>query len=190
MSSSHQDLEIALISNLDPNFIITLLQELDDYNLVKDVYIYALNTSNSNLENIVTSTYPEILQDATLAHDVWIYTQIYNRPDLEEWAIQYLDYLPWNEVLPIAIIEDIDPIIQTSLLEGNFSQEDLVLALVAAYRLGNQEMKNYIGAMVGPDWEEVVQKGMVLVDIPDGSIPYQILFQRRTKPNVLFARII
>lgn len=173
---SHQDLELALVSNLEPAFIVTLLQETPDYNLVRDAYAYALNTSNQQLEDTIIQAYPELRNDQELAHDVWIYTQIYDRPELEEWATQQLDQLPWNEVLPIAITEDIDPVIQTALLEGTFTQEELVLALVAAYRLGNQEMKNYIGAMVGPDWEEMVQRGLVVVDLPDGSIPYRVLF--------------
>lgn len=188
--SSHQDLEVALIGNFDPRFIISLLEEAGDYNLVRDVYAYALNTNNRTLEDAIIAAYPELLDDAELAHDVWIYTQIYDRPDLEEWAAQHLDQLPWNEVLPIAITEDVDPIIQIALLEGTFTQQDLIPALVAAYRLGNQEMKNYIGAMIGPDWEEKVQKGMVLVELPDASVPYHTLFVQREKPALTVTHVI
>ena len=187
---SHQDLEIALTSKLDPEFIVTLLQESGNYDLVKDAYAHALNTHNRDLENAIINAYPELLDDSALAHDVWIYTQIYDRPDLEDWSVQHLDQLPWNEVLPIAITEDIDPVIQTALLEGNFSQEDLALALVAAYRLGNQEMKNYIGAMVGPYWEEMVKKGLVIIELPDGSVPYYILFQQDKKANLSIIQVI
>ena len=187
--SSHQDLEIALTDNLDPAFIITLLQETQDYERIRDTYAHALNTSNRNLENAIITAYPELLEDRELAHDVWIYTKIYERPDLAAWSEQHLDYLPWNEVLPIAITEDIDPAIQVSLLEGIFTPEDLVPALVAAYRLGNQEMKNYIGVLVGPEWEEMVQRGMVMVELPDASIPYHVLFKQRNKPNLSVARV-
>ena len=187
--SSQQDLEIALTSNLDPNFILTLLQESGNYDFIRDAYAYALNTSNYKLENAIITAYPELLDDADLAYEVWIYTQIYDRPDLERWAAQHLNQLPWNEVLPIAITEDIDPIIQISLLEGTFTTEDLVPALVAAYRLGNQEMKNYIGAMIGPDWEELVQKGYVLIDLPTGEIPYRVLYEEENnKPEAIVLR--
>ena len=178
------DLQYLLQNNLSsPREIIDYLSRsggVVDYLIVQDIYAFALNKGNFDLEAAITSAYPQLLTDTTLAHDIWIYTKIYDRPDLEKWSQQYLDYLPWSQLLPIAMTEDIDPMIQISLLEGmgTFREEDLVLALVAAYRLGNQEMINYIGAMVGSNWDYYVRQGYLDIEnLPSGEIPYQVLFR-------------
>lgn len=157
--------------------------------VIRDVYAYALNNSQEDLEMSLMTHYPDIIadlyDDLNWVRYVWLYCQIYQRPDLEAIVTPLLlkkeGSLPWHKVLAIAISEDIDDAIQTSLLEGNFKLEDLLEGLVAAYRLGNQEIINYIGALVGPDWDIFVAKGYLLYDLPSAEIPYVILFTDRDR---------
>ena len=174
---SFRDLETALLTNAELDIIIDQLNLVNNDLAIQDAYAFALNTADQDLDDAIIQAFPDLPLDKDFSRDLWIYAQIYDRADLDKVAKEYLDPLPWNELLPIAMIEDIDPMIQLSLLEGTFREEDYILALVAAHRLGNQEMINYLSVLIGPDWEEIIERGYVLADIRDGSIPYRILFQ-------------
>lgn len=183
-----EELETLLHQNVSPVQIINLLQGLDEEDrniLVQDIYAYAINTQKQDLERSILLAFPD-LYDLRLAEYVWIYAQIYDRPDLEDLALPYLHNLPWNKLLPIALIEGNEDLAEHSLAEGFadlypdqptlFMEEDLILSLLAAYRMGFPTIANYISSILGPDIQRYVELGYVMEEPRDASIPYQVLF--------------
>lgn len=144
-----------------------------------DVLAYALNTTNRDLEYAVSDVYQDLLFDQRSAEDLWIYSLIYGRDDLTMMTEERLGEknLPWNRLLPIAVYEDIDILIELSLLNGRFTVDDLLVALEAAYRVGDQEYIDQIGAMLAPHLAEGIAEGYYTTILPTAAIPYRVLFQ-------------
>lgn len=195
VSTSQRELEQYLQQNNIRKAYLFLISNFDhDDDLIRDVYAYALNNNLPQLEELMLETFPDILvSDQDYLEEIWIFGQVYNRGDLIKIAEKYLNSLPWGKLLTVAIVEDNEDLIQVALdksglddeyvlrdpLErSNFSLEDYLLALVAAYRTSNPEMINYLGALVGPDYQSVVARGEYYTSeyLPDGNVEYRKLF--------------
>jgi hypothetical protein len=194
-TSSRQELERYLQQNNIRGAYLSLISNFgDDQDIIRDTYAYALNNNQPALEELILETFPDILtSDQEYLEEIWIFAQVYNRPDLAKIAEMYLNLLPWGRLLTVAIVEDNEDLIQVALdksglddeyvlrdpLErSNFSLEDYLLALVAAYRTGNLEMINYLGALVGPEYQSMIERGeyYTLEYLPDGNVEYRQLF--------------
>lgn len=165
--------------------ILPLLQEIEPeqrHLLVTDILAFALNNNLSDLETEVEVTFPDFTPDDEFIEDLWIFSQIFDRPDIAAYATESLQEFPLAKFLPIAIIEDHDPSIQSTLLTGNFTEQEMAIALVAAFRMGNEEMVNYLGSFVGPYWYQFVSDGLMFITLRGATIPYRLLFQESIDP--------
>jgi hypothetical protein len=146
--------------------------------LVHDTFAFAVNTGNEQLEEMVYTAYPDIIDRRRVWEELWIYSQVYASPEVA------LDSPPWGEYLAIAIIEDLPDEAEDIIATQEVSEEDLVRALVAAYQTGEEHLIGLLARLLGPDLANTIEAGLIDVDLRSARMPYYRLFPEKDLARV------